>query len=135
MLKKTAKTLLLISGIIGIISAVVVLALGIVFTILGSTPAFHEVLVEGLIDGSINSDFQGTPAEVASQIQIMFVIIGIIFIVFGTLNAGSAAISFVTFKKMTLTWLIINLVIACVSQNYLSIAGSICGFIKDNSQE
>ena len=48
MLKKISKILLIISGVIGIVSAASLLTLGIVFIVLGTSEAFKSVLASAI---------------------------------------------------------------------------------------
>ena len=132
MLKKISKILLIISGVIGIVSAASLLTLGIVFIVLGTSEAFKSVLASAIENGTItvNAPAHLTDSEKAGFCQNAFLILSLVLFIITLFTALSVLFSFLSAYKGTTALLIINIIFGVLSDNILTIAGSVCGIVK-----
>ena len=70
-MKKASRILYIVSTAVGFSLMGTFLLVAIIFGFY-CTPFAREIIIEGINNGSITSDFQGTPEEVATYIQTMF---------------------------------------------------------------
>ena len=127
-MKKIGNVLLLIAGILAIFAAVASLA-GAIALIVFSGPQYTSMIIEGLQNGSIQSTLPGTPEQVTAQIQLMFLVFGIVLAVEVAIISGSAAVAFLAKSKQTSGLYIANIVLGVLSGSVLLIVGGILGLV------
>ena len=130
-MKKIGNVLLLIAGILAIFAAVASLA-GAIALIVFSGPQCTSMIIEGLQNGSIQSTLPGTPEQVTAQIQLMFLVFGIVLAVEVAIISGSAAVAFLAKSKQTSGLYIANIVLGVLSGSVLLIVGGILGLVGRN---
>ena len=130
-MKKIGNVLLLIAGILAIFAAVASLA-GAIALIVFSGPQYTSMIIEGLQNGSIQSTLPGTPEQVTAQIQLMFLVFGIVLAVEVAIISGSAAVAFLAKSKQTSGLYIANIVLGVLSGSVLLIVGGILGLVGRN---
>ena len=130
-MRKIGNVLLLIAGILAIFAAVASLA-GAIASIVFSGPQYTSMIIEGLQNGSIQSTLPGTPEQVTAQIQLMFLVFGIVLAVEVAIISGSAAVAFLAKSKQTSGLYIANIVLGVLSGSVLLIVGGILGLVGRN---
>ena len=123
---RISRIFLRISAILDIVVACVVLLCAIAMIVLGTLPAFHDLLVEH--SQEMNMPGSVSPDKAADLVSIFLVSGGIslLFLV-GTCVAG-AIVAFKALETPTKNLLIANIVLGCFSVQ-LSIPGGILGLI------
>ena len=97
-MKKASDICLIIGGVLAILNAIGFLVASIIMFVFAS-PAFKQMVIEGLQNGSINSSIPGTPEEVATALQVVFLGLGCGFLPFFLFAVLSAVFSFIAPKK------------------------------------
>ena len=104
------------------------------FFVFGS-PVFKDLIIRGLEEGSINSDFPGTIEQVADAIQIMFISMAITFIVLGIFSSANIFFSFKGRNNDKKGFFIANIVLGVLSGNDINVVAAVFGLIKGNTIE
>lgn len=130
-MKKASEILLLIGFILGIISAVGTLVTSIVFFVLGS-PAFTDILIEGLKDGSTKTDFPGTPEEQAALIQGIFSTVGACCIFGMLVEVAAVIVAFFARQRQKQGLYIATIVLGALCGGVCLVVGSIFGLVAVN---
>ena len=125
-MKKATRILLLVSGIMSIVDAVILLITSIVFMVL-SSPSLRQYYVDGLRDGSVHSSFTGSPEEVAKAIQAVFLVVGIILLFVTIFAIANAVVSFLARNKESKGLYIMAIVFGVLSGVAVSVVGGIFG--------
>ena len=134
-MKRIARTLIRVGGILAIVYAACFALAMVVFIVL-ATPVFTGVLVDGLSSGYNQSSFPGTPEEQALAIQIMFGCMAFAFALLAGFGLTSAIVSFKCLKEDNKKGLYItNIVFGILSGCYLNTAGGVLGVIALTKQE
>ena len=131
-MKKVGNILILLAGIFTIVGAVGVLIGSIVLFALTS-PSATQTIINGIKDGTIQSDLPGTPEEVAAALQASFAVIAVVLLIITFVEVGCAVLAFLARKKQTQGLYIANLVIGILGGSLFSIIGAIL-CIADNSE-
>ena len=97
-MKKASDICLIIGGVLAILNAIGFLVASIIMFVFAS-PAFKQMVIEGLQNGSIKSSLPGTPEEVATALQVVFLGLGCGFLPFFLFAVLSAVFSFIAPKK------------------------------------
>ena len=105
---------------------------GAIALIVFSGPQYTSMIIEGLQNGSIQSTLPGTPEQVTAQIQLMFLVFGIVLAVEVAIISGSAAVAFLAKSKQTSGLYIANIVLGVLSGSVLLIVGGILGLVGRN---
>ena len=135
-MKKTSAVFLKISSILGYIAFAGYLIFAIVFVILAFSTS---LIVEGIQNGTIKTDLEGTPEEIAAVVSVLYGVLAFVFVVLGIFCLVSANIS----KKArndqdSIRLMILSIVFGAISSNYLAIPGGIIGLIaisKDQNKQ
>ena len=127
-MKTTSKVLLVIGGVLEIVAALGFLIFAIVFLVMGS-PEAKQAIIDGLNNGSIQTTAQGTPEEIASAMQVLFLTFGYIFLGLLPFAILAAVFSFVSNSKPSKTKLILTMVFSFLSGIEISLIGGIFGLI------
>ena len=133
-MKKAANILFLIGGVyalVGLLSLVVTGVLLIVF----STSGLTDVIKQAIIDGSIQTSYQGTIEEVTKLVQITLLTSGIIVLCFVPLCIVSSILSFKARNSRSHGLFIANIVFGVLSGNDVSVVGAIFALIKGDTIE
>ena len=131
-MKKAAKILYLIGGIYSIITAVTLMIIGIVFVVFAGA-SFTSAIIEGIRSGEIRSSFSGSEAEVASQIQLMFMTIGLVFVFMASFGVVNSILSFKARNSANRKLFIANIVFSALSGVEVNLVGSIFALIVGNT--
>ena len=132
-MKRIARTLIRVGGILGIVYAACFALAMVVFIVL-ATPVFTETLVNGLNNETIQSAFPGTPEQQALAIQIMFGVMAGGFAIAAGFSLASAVISFKCLKEDRKGLYIANIVFGLLGTSF-NAAGGILGTIAITRQE
>ena len=117
-----------------IICGVILLMVTIMFIIF-STPAFKDVLVESIKDGTSQTSFGGTPEHQADATQIMFIIMAVSFGLAGGVELASAIISFKAISNPSENAFVLAIVFGSLSGTAFPIVGGIFGLIVDAKEK
>ena len=128
-MKEASKILLLIGFIFGILGSVGFLIAMIVFFVLAS-PAMREIIIEGINNGTVKSDFPGSPEEIATFVQQVFngAAIGFLFAVL--FSIAMCVIAMIARSKETSALYITSIVFSVLGANVLILLGSIFGLVE-----
>ena len=135
-MRRVGNVLLLIGGILGIITAVTLLAGGLVFMVL-SGPAAFEAIKNGIETGAIHvQGYTGGDATLAAQaVQLTFLICGIVFLAEAVLNVASTVLCFLGKNRQTSSLYIANVVIGVFGGSVFAIIGGILGAIDNTVRQ
>ena len=131
-MKKSSNILLTIGTVLSFVSGAVLLVLGILFVVLGSS---REAIIQGLENGTITTTMEGmTNAEIAANIQVLCLTIGITFLVVMLLNVANGVIAIISKKKGTKGLYILNTIFGAISSMAVTIVGGILGLVNNHKQ-
>ena len=133
-MKKASSILYLVGAIVSIILIVTFGALAGLYIVF-ALPEFKNVIIEGIQNGSITSSIKGTPEEVATAIQHMFVIMGTIFSIVSALNIVNAVICFLSRKVSNHTNSVLNIIFGFLSFTEVNAIGGILGLINERIED
>ena len=126
---KASQVLLLVGAIISFVVLPLFLIVGIIY-LACSSPDLTKGIIEGINNGSITTNYNGTPEEQAAFIQLVFSIIGSIFLVLAFLNLANAIVSLAARNKQTKVSYIISIIFGFVSGIELNLVGGILGLVS-----
>ncbi len=129
-MKKASDIILIINGVLSILAALMFLAFGIV-GIVFSTPAFTQMFVDGIKNGTIHSTIQGTPEEIARLLQIGMLVMGCIFLPEFLLAVANATLNFVAKNKHSFTLYILVIIFSLLTGTWIGVVGGILGAVKE----
>ena len=131
-MKKSSNILLTIGTVLSFVSGAVLLVLGILFVVLGSS---REAIIQGLENGTITTTMEGmTNAEIAANIQVLCLTMGITFLVVMLLNVANGVIAIISKKKGTKGLYILNTIFGAISSMAVTIVGGILGLVNNHKQ-
>ena len=133
-MKKVANILFIVAAAMGILCALIFVALSITFLILAA-PQNAQLIVDGLNNGTIHTDLPGTPEEQALAIQVIFGTIGGMFIFFFVTCAVSVFIAFKCRNCRSKGLFIAAIVVGCFSTEAFLIVPAVFGLIKGDTVE
>lgn len=133
-LKKVSEVLLIVGEIFSFVYMACFLITAVVFFI-GGSPVCHGLIVKGIEEGNINSSFGGTPEEVATYVQILFITMGVIFILWAILTLVNALVAMNARKKPSKGAYIANIVLGLLSCVELNLISGIFGLIVGDKVE
>lgn len=133
-MKKASSILYLVGAIVSIIFIVTFGSLAVLY-IMFALPEFKNAIIEGLQNGSIKSSIKGTPEEVATAIQHMFVIMGTIFSVVSALNIVNTVICFLSRKVNNHLNSVLNIIFGFLSFTEVNAIGGILGLINERIED
>ena len=122
---------------IGIIMALLGLTLYVVMTFSSyriSSSSYTDTLISQLESGAVTTDFPGTYAEQAAQLQHIFLIIAIVLTIFTVINAAKFVLAITAKRSMDNRFIITSLILGALSLDTLIILASIFGLVA-NKQE
>lgn len=135
MLKNISRILIVIGGIIAAIAGVSLLVLGIVLIVCGNLPAFRNFVIDGINNGTFQTDMTGTPEEIAIYVQKSLTVLAVIFLIISVFSIASSSFSFISQGKNKQSTHILNIIFGTFSENVLSIAGSVIYLIELKNEE
>ncbi len=127
-MKKASDICLIIGGVLAILNAIGFLVASIIMFVFAS-PAFKQMVIEGLQNGSINSSIPGTPEEVATALQVVFLGLGCGFLPFFLFAVLSAVFSFIAPKKGTNVFYVLNIVFGVIGASIVNTVGGVIGLL------
>lgn len=131
-MKKSSNIFLTIGTVLSFISGAVLLVLGVLFVVLGSS---REAIIQGLENGTITTTMEGmTNAEIAANIQVLCLTMGITFLVVMLLNVANGVIAIISKKKGTKGLYILNTIFGAISSMAVTIVGGILGLVNNHKQ-
>ena len=131
-MKKSSNILLTIGTVLSFVSGAVLLVLGVLFVVLGSS---REAIIQGLENGTITTTMEGmTNAEIAANIQVLCLTMGITFLVVMLLNVANGVIAIISKKKGTKGLYILNTIFGAISSMAVTIVGGILGLVNNHKQ-
>lgn len=133
-MRKIGNILLLIAGILTIVGSLGCVA-GAITLLIFSDPSYHAMIVDGLSNGTIQSSLPGTPEEVATEIQLMFLIFGIVLAVEVLFAIGCAVVAFLARNKQSSGLYIANIVLGVLNGSIFSILGGLFGVLSADKKE
>ena len=133
-MRKASNILFNIGFVLGVFNLVFFVAATVLcFSI--SAPGYTAELITQLKEGKIPSDLPGTFEEQAAQIQHMFLIMAIIFLVVSVLAAASVVISYFAKRNEAKVYNIISIVLGALTGNILFILASIFLLVTKHKEE
>ncbi len=136
-MKKASNILFKISIALQFVLVGTFLLLAILF-IFFALPMNTDLIIGALQEGWITSSFQGTTEEVAGQIQMLLMVMGIFFIPYAIVPLISAILCIVAVKKPSKRNYIANIVLGALCGSYLPVLAAIFGLIslsQENKKE
>ena len=134
-MKKASDILLLLGAVLSFVSLIGLLIAGIILFVFAS-PAFTQVLIDGVNNGTVHSSAEGTPEEIAAFVQSVLLAVGIIMFVCMVPIVVSAVFALRARKYPDTTHLIVALVLAIIfGGNLVIVIGAILGLVEDNNQK
>ena len=133
-MRRASSILMRIGGILSIVFASLFLVSSFAFLI-WALPAFHDAIVKAINEGAIHSSYQGSPDQVASLIQGLFVSIGISFIVMAAFNVANSVFALRGRKLPSRKISILNIVFGILSGVEVNAVGGIFGLIAEGIEE
>ena len=133
-MRKTSNILLTIGTVLSFVMAASLLITSIIFFALTSS-AFKEIIVNGLQDGSIQTDLAGTPEEIAAIIQTIYAVAGAILIVVSLFAIINGIIAIIGKKKATKGLYILNIIFGAISCVEVNLIGGIFGLIGTTKKQ
>lgn len=131
-MKKSSNIFLTIGTVLSFISGAVLLILGILFVVLGSS---REAIIQGLENGTITTTMEGaTNAEIATGIQVLCISMGITFLAIMLLNVANGVIAIISKKKGTKGLYILNTIFGAISTMAVTIVGGILGLVNNHKE-
>lgn len=127
-MRKIGNVLLILAGIFAILGCLGALG-GSIALIVFSGPQFKQMIIDGLANGTIKSDLPGTPEEIATGVQAIFLGVGIFLAVEVLFTFGCAAVSFAAKAKQTSGLYIANIVLGVLTGSIFALVGGIFGLI------
>lgn len=134
MLRKISRILYLVAGILSIVSAVSNFTGGIVLIVLGVVPQVKQMLVDGLVNGTITSTLPGSVEEQAQAIQLILLIVGIILLLTVVILVTNSVLSFIGRKNDSKAVSIINIVVGVLSGTELNAAAGVLSLISKSNE-
>ena len=127
-MKKASDICLIIGGVLAILNAIGFIAAGIVMFVF-SGPAFKQMIIDGLNNHTIKSDIPGTPEEIATAIQIIFLTLGCVFLPLAAFAILSAVFSFLGVSKRTNVFYVLNIVFGVIGASIVNTVGGVIGLL------
>lgn len=128
-MKKASEILLLIGFIFAIISAVGLLIAAIVFFVLGS-PAFKEMVIEGINNGSIVvNGYSGSAEEAANIYQAAMIGAGVGMLIAMALEVAGTIVCFMARTRQTQGLYIATIVLGALGCGPCLVVGGIFGLV------
>ena len=132
-MKKAAKILFLIAGIVAILGAVGYLVSGIVFFAL-SGDASRQIVIDMINSNQIDtSGMSGTVEEVATIIQATFLATGVVFLIFAIFSVVAIIFAFKARNTDKKALFIVNIVLGALSGTAVGIVAGIFGLIAGDT--
>ena len=125
-MKKASNILFLVGGILSFVWMAFEIIGGIIFAIFAG-PDAKQVIIDGLNDGTITSSFEGTPEEVATLIQGMFIMFAVMMFIFAVFALVNGILALKAKKDPAKTNCIINIVFGFLSGVLVNTVGGILG--------
>ncbi len=133
-MKRAANILYLIGGIYSIISVAALLIAGAVLLVFSSS-ALTATLVKGIEEGTIHSDFTGSPEEIAAMIQIMFLSVGITLLVVSAIYVVAGIIALKGRNNDKKNYFVTNIVFGAITESPFILIASVFALIKGDTKE
>ena len=133
-LRKLSEVFLIVGEIFSFVYMALFVIFAVVFFIAGS-PLCHDLIVKGLEEGNINSTIPGTPEEVATYVQIIFISMAVCFVLWAILVLVNAIIAMKVRKNPSKGGYIANIVLGLLSCVEFNLIGGIFGLIAGDKVE
>lgn len=128
-MRRASQVLFKIGKIISIFELVAYLICVVVFFILGGSVALIQ---QGLEDGSITTDIQGNPEEVAIALAAVFIALAVVFLFLGAFVIVNVVLTSKALKNPTKGICIANIVFGIISGAEVNAVGGFLGvFAKE----
>ena len=128
-LRKISEVFLIVGEVFSFVYMATFLIMSIVFFIAGS-PLCTDLIVKGIEEGRINSSVGGgTPEEMATYVQLIFVLLAITFVIWAVLTLVNALIAIKARKTPSKSLYVANIVLGLLSCVEFNLVGGILGLI------
>ena len=136
-MKNASKILFLVGGIVSCVEALTYLIVGIVMIWFGTSEDIkNEMLKSYTVSDAIRDFGNGTtPADAVQAVQGLYVVLGVMFIIFIFLALANAILSFKARKSESKGLFIANIVFGFVSSCIINSVGGILAVIASNRDE
>ena len=94
-----------------------------------ASPGYTSTLISQLESGAVTTDFPGTYAEQAAQLQKMFLVFAIILTVFTVIGAAKFVLSITAKRSQDKRFNIVSLVLGALSLDVLIVLASILALV------
>ena len=132
---KKASRMLLLLGLIFTSFSLVLFVMMTVVSFMIAAPNYKEELIKQLTSGSLHTTFPGTPAEQAAQIQNMFLIMAIVFLLITIISVGKLVFANLSRRNEEKKFYIVSLVLSSLTLDVFIILASIFGLLTLNEEE
>ena len=128
-MRRASQVLFKVGKILSIIELVAYLICVVVYFVLGGSVALIQ---QGLEDGSIKTDVQGSPEEVAIALAAIFIVLAVVFLFLGAFSIVNIVLTSKALKNPTKGICIANIVFGIISGAEVNAVGGFLGvFAKE----
>ena len=125
-LKKASQIVMLVGAILGIFCVVGFVIGAVVFFLCGSNA---QLIRDMLADGTIKTDLPGTPEQQAQAIADVFIVLGVLFLVFAVPGLVASILGFKNKDGKSKSGLIVTIVFSALGLNTVLLVGAILGTV------
>lgn len=131
-MNRISNTMLRVGMILCIICGAILLFCTPFLITMGVSPRIHQMIVEAVENGSVNSDY--APEIAASIVQGTMLGMGIFCLIYGALCVAAAVVSSKTLREPSRGRYIANIVFGCMTTGF-AVAGGVLGLIYQSRLE
>lgn len=135
MLRKISRVLYLVGAILSLVYSLTYFVGGIVFIVLGCLPQMKDALIEALQNGQMTTTFTGSLTEQAAAIQLVYIIVGVIFVLSVAILIVNAVLGFIGRAKDAKAISIMNIVVGVLAGVNFNVAGGILSLISKSLEK
>lgn len=132
-MRSGSKIVLIINAILSIIAAVF-MGIGSAIFFVFSGASQTENVEKAIENGTLETDFTGTVAEQAEQVQLLFKILGVVVIFLAIIYIIVAIICHIANKKHSSVAYAILIGLGVISSSWLSLIGGILGIVANHQE-
>ena len=133
-MRKASDILLIIGAVFCILGAIGCL-IGAISCFVLSSPAYTQIIIDGINSGTVHSDIQGAPEEIAAIIQTGIRIGGVACIFALLIEIAAVILAFLAKAKATTGLYIASLVLGVLAGSFLVLLGSIFGLVSASERK
>lgn len=133
-MKKAGQILVIVGAGFAFLSGLIMLVSCIMFFFFSSSMMYSSI-VEGIKDGTIETSFGGTPEEAAAKVQILFAVMGFIFLFPTATFIANGVVSIVEFARPKTGLHVANIILSIMNNILFGLVGSILLMLSDSEDK